>query len=412
MSRHSTLMNSLCTPTKAFVVTAMALLLSHVVIYDLMSVSFFSPMEKASDFRFSDFYTLVANDRAIKTLDSDIVIVPVDGCNRREIAHAVDDIDFCAPAAVGLDMAFSAPSDPTDDPLAQSLATCARLVMPVIAADNGADYTVNHISYYDSVVQPSGGFAAVNIQGEHDAHATVREFTKSFLVSGEKIRSLPAALAAIARPEAVRQLDARNNDDEAICYVSREFETIYPDEIIDNADMIKGKIVLVGKLRDAADLHTTPLNNFTPGLLIHAYTTATILSSDFTRRLTTTETYVIAGILCYLVVWLNLLLSATPLGTLAVRGIQIILLYLMILGGTAAYIRFNIDLNFAYAMLTTSLGVATCDVFDGLFADNALIDRLSRYCQQIRQRYEHNKTNSDRTAGGTDITDTDGIVQP
>lgn len=390
----------------------MALLFSHVVIYDLMSVSFFSPMEKAADFQFSDFYTLVANDRAIRTLDSNIVIVPVDGCNRREMARAIDDIDYCAPAAVGLDIAFSAPSEPADDPLAQSLSACAHLVMPVIASEDGTGYTIDHVSYYDSVVQPSGGFAAVNIQGEHDARATVREFAKHFPTSDGALRSMPAALAAIAHPEAARRLEARNHDDEAICYISREFETIRPDEIIDNADRIEGKIVLVGKLQDAADLHTTPLDNFTPGLLIHAYTTATILSGDFIRRLTTVETYALAGMLCYLVVWLNLLLSATPLGSFAVRGIQMLLLYIMILSGTAAYIRFNIDLNFAYGMLTTSLGVATCDVFDGLFADNALIDRLSRYFQQIRQKYEKDKTTPDRPAAGPDMDDTNRIVEP
>lgn len=385
MSKLSTSMHSLCPPIKAVIVTMMALLFSHVVIYDLMSVSFFSPMEKASDFQFSDFYTLVANDRAVKTLDSDIVIVPVDGCNRRKIARAIDDIDFCAPAAVGLDIAFSAPSDTIDDPLVRSLSVCSNLIMPVVVTDDENGYTVNHLSYYDSVVQPSGGFAAVNIQGEHNSRTTVREFTKGFLVSDNLVRSLPVALAAIARPEAARKLEDRENDNESICYASHEFEIIRPDEIIDNADRIEGKIVLIGKLQDASDLHTTPLDNFTPGLLIHAYTTATILSGNFTRSLTTFEIHIIAGILCYFVVWLNLLLMATPLGTLAVRGIQILLLYIMILSGTAAYIHFNVNLNFAYAMLTISLGVATCDVFNGLFAQNALIDRLSHYCQQIQK---------------------------
>ena len=110
-------MTQLPLPIKSAVITVMTLLFSHVVVYDLMSVSFFSPMEKASDFRFSDFYTIVADDRAVATLDSDIVLVPVDGYTRREMAEVIDAIDFSGPAAVGLDIAFAPPSNPDDDPL-------------------------------------------------------------------------------------------------------------------------------------------------------------------------------------------------------------------------------------------------------------------------------------------------------
>ncbi|MDE5881691.1 MAG: hypothetical protein K2H60_08160, partial [Muribaculaceae bacterium] len=64
-------------------------------------------MEKAADFRFSDFYTLVANHRAEASYEKDIAIVPVDGCTRSQIAEAISNIDFCAPAAVGLDIFFT-----------------------------------------------------------------------------------------------------------------------------------------------------------------------------------------------------------------------------------------------------------------------------------------------------------------
>ena len=83
MKSLSQIMSSLPLPVKSVVITVATLLFSHVLVYDLMSVSFFSPMEKASDFRFSDFYTIVADDRAVSTLDDDIVIVPVDGLTRK-----------------------------------------------------------------------------------------------------------------------------------------------------------------------------------------------------------------------------------------------------------------------------------------------------------------------------------------
>ncbi len=168
MKRLSVIIRSLPIPVKALIVTALAMLLSYVAIYDLMSVSFFAPMEKAADFRFSDFYTLVANDRAEKQVDPDIVIVPVDGCRRGEIARVITDLDYCSPAAVGLDIVFTRPADPASDELSEALASCANLVMPVEmeeTADRG-HYIVNHSSWYDSIVMPDGGFGAVNMQGD------------------------------------------------------------------------------------------------------------------------------------------------------------------------------------------------------------------------------------------------------
>lgn len=102
MKSPSEIMTKLPLPLKSVVITVMTMLFSHLVVYDLMSVSFFSSMEKASDFRFSDFYTIVADDRAVSSIDDDIVIVPADGYTRRDMARVIDDIDFCDPGGVGL----------------------------------------------------------------------------------------------------------------------------------------------------------------------------------------------------------------------------------------------------------------------------------------------------------------------
>ena len=378
MERISKFMTQLPLPIKSAVITVMTLLFSHVVVYDLMSVSFFSPMEKASDFRFSDFYTIVADDRAVATLDSDIVLVPVDGYTRREMAEVIDAIDFSGPAAVGLDIAFAAPSTPDDDPLAESLAGCANLVMPVrIDHDEEGNAHLVHLSYYDDIVEPQGGFAAVNIQGDARERSTVREFAGSFETVEGNVPSLAKALVGIVKPEAAAKLEMRNGGDEYIRFASRKFDTVDPQEILGNQDLVKGKIVLIGKMQNAGDLHVTPLDNFTPGLLIHAHTAATIMEGDYIRDLTPFETYAVAAIACFVIVWFNMWLIENPVGPLVVRVIQVGLLYLMIVGGTMAYIRHGIDLNFSFAIMAASLGVAACDVYIGLFNKNGLCDRMA-----------------------------------
>ena len=376
MKSLSEIMTKLPLPIKSAVITVMTLLFSHVLVYDLMSVSFFSPMEKASDFRFSDFYTIVADDRAVSTLDEDIVIVPVDGYTRREMARVIDDIDFCEPGAVGLDIAFAPPSDPDDDPLAESLTGCENLVMPVRVSSDDDGVHTQHLSYYDDLVNPKGGFAAVNIQGDAGERTTVREFSRSFKTEEGIVASLPSALIRLARPEAAAKLAERPEHDEFIKFASRKFDIIDPEEIVDYPDLIKGKIVLVGKMQNAGDLHVTPLDNFMPGLLIHAHTTSTLLSGDFIRELTPFESYAVAAVTCFLIVLLNMRLWDSPAGPLVVRVVQMATLYAMIMGGTMAYIYYGIDLNFAFAILSTSLGVAGCDVYIGLFTKGGFCDRI------------------------------------
>ncbi len=378
MKSLSETMSSLPLPVKSVVITVVTLLFSHVVVYDLMSVSFFSPMEKASDFRFSDFYTIVADDRAVSVLDEDVVIVPVDGYTRRDMARVIDDIDFCEPAAVGLDIAFAPPSNPEDDPMAKALADCDNLVLPVRVVREADGLHTQHLSYYDDIVKPTGGFAAVNIQGDAGERTTVREFSRQFKTHEGTVRSLPAALIDLARPEAGKKLDERPVHDEYIKFASRKFDIINPNEILENPDLIKGKIVMVGKMQNAGDLHVTPLDNFMPGLLIHAHTTATMLSGDFIRELTPFESYSVAALTCFLIVWLNMRLWDSPAGPLVVRVVQIATLYAMIMGGTMAYIHFGIDLNFAFAILATSLGVAACDIYIGLFTKGGFCDRIGK----------------------------------
>lgn len=121
-----------------------------------------------------------------------------------------------------------------------------------------------------------------------------------------------------------------------IAFASRTFPIIEFDEILDNADLIRNKIVLVGKVNDSGDMHVTPLSNFMPGIMIHAYCTSTLLDNSSPCMLPRTLQWIIASLCCYLVVWLSIMLRGAA-GDLMVRIIQFTMLYLMIMCGTITY---------------------------------------------------------------------------
>lgn len=112
----------------------------------------------------------------------------------------------------------------------------------------------------------------------------------------------------------------------------------------------------------------------------------------------------IAIAICFLVSWINLRVGNTALGTFAVRSVQFLLLYCMIQAGTQAFIRWNIDLNFAYVMLTTSVALVACDVYNGIFDEDGLLLMLPKWVNSIRNRYEDfrkkRKPNGDTAAVG------------
>lgn len=407
MKTISEFMSALRPFVKAIVITVMTLVFSHIAMYDLTSVSFFSPMEKAADFRFSDFYTMVADRGAASSYEKDIVIVPVDGCNRNQMAQTLSDIDFCSPAAVGLDIFFTPLRDSDEDKLSDALRDCDNLVMPVMVDSDGEGLHISHLSSYDTLINPSGGFAAVNIQGAEGEREIVREFRNKFETGDGDIRTLSSAIVAIGFPDAADKLDSRKSESEEIAYASREFEIVYPEELLENQDLIEGRIVFVGKLQDKADQHVTPLNNFTPGLLIHAYIAATILSEDYTRKLSKWESLCMGAILCFLVVWINLHLMQSVMGPLLVRSLQIGLLYFMVVTGTMVYVYFNVDLNFSFSILSVSLGVAACEVYGAVFDKDGLIDYIARKINKLKLD-KSEKKNDDEKDMEDDQSNSDG----
>lgn len=363
---------------KALIITCVALAASHFIVYDLTSISYFAPMEKASDFKFSDFYTLVANSDTTQAIyDRDIVIVPVDSCTRLEMACVINDIDKCCPAVVGFDIAFDAPKNPDSVALPEALESCDNLVLPIkIVYKNGRQET-EHKSYYDQFFEPSGGYAPTNIEGIEGTLSCTRMFSPCFDTDEGMLKSFALRLVEFKDPEIAERMSEKGTESQYISFFRREYDTVYPNEIVKKRDLIQDRIVLVGKLKDKADCHITPMGNDTPGLIIHAYIASTILSGKQIRKLTDAESYAITFALTLFFVWISVWLSDTPIGDLVVRCLQFLLLIAMIVGGCYVYIRHLIDLDFAFPIVGIGLGVAACDVYSGLFAKDGLIDIIS-----------------------------------
>lgn len=322
-------------------------------------------MEKASDFRISDFYQIVADSRGVRLRDPRIVVVSIDSCSREGIARVIEEVDFCAPRAVGLDVFFDYPTG-DDEQLVEAVRSCDNLVLPL---DLGYDPATDRFSrgkgsfFYDRIGTAELG--AVNLAGGN-ALSVIREFRPLFPGERDTVPNFVALLAREADPAAFERLLSRGNLYETIDYPSREFGVIDASEVLSCREMLRDRIVLIGTVHDRQDRHLTPADSQMPGVMIHAHALSTILRGDYLRETGDAFDWTVAFLLCFVIVLADVMLRDKNVGELAIRLLQLLLLYLVVLCGCHLFIAHRVCVNFAKPLLMVALGLLASDIWFGM----------------------------------------------
>lgn len=356
---------------KTACIVALAYLLSMLFIKPMaFSESTFLSLQDKRDFTVTDFFNSVANQRSVRYLDPNIVIINIDTADRWDIAAIIETLNLCQPAAVGLDVTFNQPSG-NDQELLQAITDCPGIVLAMTVAPDGAEmpdgrqrFKIDEKSFFqDSLSQLT--YAAVNLPTKHEK-ATVRRFPVYFDgPRATKINSFAVALAEKIDPVAVEELYARGNSLEVINFPSREFLEIEPDEIPDNIEKIKGKVVLLGALHDEGDQHPTPTELSMPGVRIHAHSLSTIIDREYYAQLTDAQNWMIALILCFILTYISITINLGIKG-LVLRIIQVLMLYLIVRVGYYLFIEHRILTDFSLSFLMITFGLFACDTWIGL----------------------------------------------
>lgn len=318
------------------VVVLLAFLLSWFIVYDISSISYFSPIEKASDFETTDFYQIVDDGRAERRLDPDVVIVAIDDMSRGEIAEALEYLSYSRPAVVGVDIVFGYPQD-GDERLVEALNDFAVVVVPD---------TTGYL--YNRCVGMKQGSVYLDVESYR---STVRKCRTDGTFAGELVRAY--------RP------DADLPEQMTIEYPGVEYDIIDPSELLDNPELVEGKIALVGAVGDFSDVHPTPVDDARAGILIHAASISTMLSKNRVTEFPEWADWLIATLLCFFFVWATFLFKKYDWGDCVMRVIQITFLLLIIVLGTIAYVDWRLNINFTRPLLMVGLGALAVDLWNG-----------------------------------------------
>lgn len=335
-------------------ISLLSFVLSYSVLYKVLTSPLFA-LQKGNDYEMSDFYNQVANNRPVRTLNQDIVIVSIDNCSRLEVAHLVEIINYIQPKAIGLDVFFTYKSD-EDSTIISIFNQTPNLVLAYDA------YQETSTVFADAL--PNAHWGSINLTAKQ-ALGTIRQFKPHF---NDSIYAFSALLAQLTDSTAFNTLVKRNNPLETICYPSQEFEQVNGIDILngnlslfDLEEILHNKIVLLGDTHNPFDQHQTPISYDTPGITINAHILATILNQSYIK---TTPVYVnwciailVSLLLSFMIVSFqhsNILKSYT---TFAIRIFQVLLITIFLYVGCYMFAHYHLYCNFAPSLLMVALGV-------------------------------------------------------
>ena len=355
---------------KAACTTLMAFGLSLIMMQPFsLSIATLISSNDRNDFNITDFYNIVADGRDVRSVDRDIVILDITGADREDLAFVLDALPVFEPRAVGLDVMFDEPH--YDDSLL--LAAIAKLPAMVMVVDvkgeknHGAEkFIVSDKSFFVNDINKDGYFGASNLPTRFEG-GVVREFAVDYpLVGGGSIASFPVAIAERVDSVAVAKLRSRGLHLENINYPSRTFRHVFWQNLGDNPDALRDKVVLIGALDNPGDRHATPPQHQMSGIEIHAHSLATILNGTYIDSLGSFSNLAIAFTLCFAMALVHVCMPP-EFKALALRFIQVLLLYFIIRIGYYFFIEHSLIINFSYTLLMMTFVLFACDIWFGAY---------------------------------------------
>ncbi len=355
-------------------ITAISLMFSKTTIYNFTSIPAMNSSMAGVDFKMSDIYNSIICKMTSPRHSEDVVIVSVDECSREEIAEVISAVDGCAPSAVGLDIIYSKQKK-HDETLISAIRDCDNIVLPKRMGEN--DGQPEHVDleegyFYDSSFSH---FGILNLESRNLSRP-VRSFRPIYRQADSTLTyGMATELVRLARPEAFARLMEHisgPSDTLLINYPNLTFDTVDGQELLAKPDsldsLLRGKIVLIGKLFDGHDLHLTPIDMTMSGAKIQAYIIESILSDRFLVEYPPRRNWKIAMIMCALLLSFNFvaIYHFPVVGKMAVRMVQIGSLFLCDIVGIMIYYYKGVYIDFIPTLTMIALGFFSYDIWVGI----------------------------------------------
>ena len=284
----------------------MIAILGEALLFVTDKVSIFDPMKAAfEDFHITDVFFEIQQNANSK-YDDDVVIVDMTSLRTREdIAQAITDIKSCNPKVLGVDLIFEYPSfnDLDDAALVSALegGNCQQVLSCKLR-----DYLTCKDFFQDCLYS----FFHEDIDGLEWGYTNyfqarmggvTRETSLSQSLKDSTVFSFPYLLACLYTE---KPLVEESVNERLIMYDNVKFHVIESEDILQNADKLKGKLVLLGTATEEADMHFTPVGKM-PGVEVIAYSILSYIKHGEISRMSQTQSLLLAFVLCLFAAWMG-----------------------------------------------------------------------------------------------------------
>lgn len=385
-------------------VTALVALLATSLIGISFSVAFLNPLARSlSNFSMTDIFYDISKSKVQKEKSDLITLVDMsDVYERSELASVIEEIEDLEPTVLGIDIMFDGERD--DSIGNERLMDAAfDIKVPTVWSCKLADWsdedeqfhTVHH-SFFAELCGVDEAFT--NVQRDVNG-GTVRRFGVLRKAEDKWVYSLPAKIAKIYTQEEPA-MDAEMSC--TINFHAVDFPIVPYNELQENADLIRRRIVLLGAEKELRDMHYTPLGQ-TSGLHVLAYTVKTLVDHQAPSEL---PAWLIIAISLLVTLFTQVaqsyafdatvrhrLGSVKCLGRMGVTSSVIFFAVVIILVDASfmLYMEYNINLDVKWAIMGTALlGTARLfySVIINLMGDYAYPHCLRRWADKSIYRYE------------------------
>ncbi|MCH5226124.1 MAG: CHASE2 domain-containing protein [Muribaculaceae bacterium] len=328
-----------------------------------ISAMFSSPEKR--DFQLPDLFAQIANNRPVRQLDPRVVVVNIARANRQEIAEGLSILALCGPKTVGVDINFAEPSG-DDDLLLEAISNLPNPILPIGVSPTKTDgrFLVEEKPFFYNEL-PDLKYGVVNLPSQEKG--TVREFAINFPTDYGNLPSFVAAIAEDFNPGSIEFLNSKNSETGITSYHSREYKIVDIDNIEEHAEEFTDKIVLVGAMEDAGDMHATPIESHVAGVMIHAAAISTILDGLWTERVPKFFDYILAGLLCLSIMILVYAINPAFKG-IVLRFVQALLAFLAVRIGYELFIEHNLIFDLSYTLSIIAFGLFAADIWNSIEA--------------------------------------------
>lgn len=369
--------------SRAVMATLLGVTLSVFLVQPLsMTTSLLFSSPEKRDFQLPDLYAQIADNRPVREFDDRIVIVNIGRGNREDIAEAISILSLCGPKAVGVDINFAEPSD-DDSFLLESLETLPNVVLPLgvkPAKENGIYEIEDKPFFFEEL--PNVKYGIVNLP-QSSEKGTVREYAVEFPTSKGVLPSFVTAVVENVDKDALEKLKSRNTETGITSYHSREYQTIDFEDVETHAEDFADKIVLVGALEDAADMHSTPVKSHVAGLLLHAHALSTVLDGIWFEKVPKTFDYILAVTLCLGIMLIVYGMKNNFKGVI-LRVVQFSLAVLAVRIGYTLYIDHNVIFDITLTVTIVAFGLFAVDIWNSI---EALWKIISEKLSKLEAKY-------------------------